>query len=70
MTIDGPTGPRIDVASLLDYTAGRLHGTWLEATDDLDDLTAQTAKSTLVFLPVRYDGALLDELRSRLGPSA
>jgi hypothetical protein len=26
-------GPRIYVASLSDYNAGRLHGVWLEATD-------------------------------------
>lgn len=30
--------PRIYVASLSDYNAGRLHGTWLEATSDIDEL--------------------------------
>ncbi len=31
--------PRIYVASLSDYNAGRLHGTWLDATDDVETLT-------------------------------
>jgi antirestriction protein len=33
--------PRIYVASLSDYNAGRLHGTWINADDDPDDI--QTA---------------------------
>ena len=32
--------PRIYVASLSDYNAGQLHGTWLDATADVDELTA------------------------------
>lgn len=32
--------PRIYVASLSDYNAGRLHGTWLDASADVDTLTA------------------------------
>ena len=31
-------GPRIYVASLSDYNAGRLHGTWLDATADADEM--------------------------------
>lgn len=31
--------PRIYVASLSDYNAGRLHGTWLDATGDAEELT-------------------------------
>lgn len=36
----GPTrpSPRIYVASLSDYNAGRLHGEWLDATQELEDL--------------------------------
>lgn len=33
--------PRIYVASLSDYNAGRLHGTWIDATDDLDTIWQQ-----------------------------
>lgn len=32
--------PRIYVASLSDYNAGRLHGTWLDATGDTEALAA------------------------------
>jgi antirestriction protein len=32
--------PRIYVASLSDYNAGRLHGTWLNAAVDVDELAA------------------------------
>lgn len=32
--------PRIYVASLADYNAGRLHGVWLDADDELEDLHA------------------------------
>ena len=32
--------PRIYVASLSDYNAGRLHGTWLDATGDSTELAA------------------------------
>lgn len=30
--------PRIYVASLSDYNAGRLHGAWIDATQDADDI--------------------------------
>jgi len=30
--------PRIYVASLSDYNAGRLHGTWIDANQDTDDI--------------------------------
>lgn len=33
-------GPRIYVASLSDYNAGRLHGAWLDANQEADDLQA------------------------------
>jgi antirestriction protein len=33
-------GPRIYVASLSDYNAGRLHGVWIEAAQDPEDLWA------------------------------
>ena len=39
-TVTGPDPPRIYVASLSDYNAGRLHGTWLDATGDADELWA------------------------------
>lgn len=32
--------PRIYVASLSDYNAGRLHGTWIDADDEPDDVHA------------------------------
>lgn len=32
------TQPRIYVASLSDYNAGRLHGTWIDATQDPDEI--------------------------------
>jgi len=35
-----PEHPRIYVASLADYNNGRLHGTWLDATQDPDELYA------------------------------
>ena len=31
-------GPRIYVASLSDYNAGRLHGVWIDATQDAEDI--------------------------------
>lgn len=33
--------PRIYVASLSDYNAGRLHGEWIDATQELDDIWAE-----------------------------
>ena len=36
--IDSPRMPRIYVASLSDYNAGRLHGAWLDATAEYEDL--------------------------------
>ena len=33
--------PRVYVASLADYNAGRLHGVWLDANQDAEDLLAQ-----------------------------
>lgn len=32
--------PRVYVASLSEYNAGRLHGAWIDATDDLDTIWA------------------------------
>lgn len=36
----GPAPPRIYVASLSDYNAGRLHGAWLEAAQSVEELEA------------------------------
>jgi hypothetical protein len=36
--------PRIYVASLSDYNAGRLHGVWLDATEDYDTLSTGVAQ--------------------------
>lgn len=33
--------PRIYVASLADYTAGRLHGAWIDADQDAEDIWAE-----------------------------
>lgn len=35
------TGPRIYVADLAAYNAGRLHGVWIDAAQDLDDVWAE-----------------------------
>lgn len=35
---DTPTPPRIYVASLSDYNAGILHGAWIDATQEPDDI--------------------------------
>ena len=37
------TPPRIYVASLADYVAGRLHGSWLEVSGDADELAEGVA---------------------------
>lgn len=46
----GHPGPRIYVASLSDYNAGRLHGSWLDANQPVDQLNdgvqAMLASST------------------------
>ncbi len=36
-------GPRIYVASLSDYNAGRLHGAWIDATQETEQLHAEIA---------------------------
>lgn len=41
MTMTETTSPRIYVASLSDYNAGRLHGRWIDATQDPDDIADQ-----------------------------
>jgi len=38
MTTETETAPRIYVASLSDYNAGHLHGRWIDATQDLEDI--------------------------------
>jgi len=37
-TVDEQPAPRIYVASLSDYNAGRLHGAWIDAAQDVDGL--------------------------------
>ena len=37
------TSPRIYVASLSDYNAGRLHGRWIDADQDVDAIRAEIA---------------------------
>lgn len=41
LTSGAPTGPRVYVASLSDYNAGRLHGVWIDATDEPADICRQ-----------------------------
>src|SRR5687767_8165427 len=36
-----PSGPSIYVASLSDYNAGTLHGRWIDATQDAEDIQAE-----------------------------
>ena len=38
------TSIRIYVASLADYNAGRLHGAWIDATQDSDDMQTEVNK--------------------------
>ena len=38
------TSIRIYVASLADYNAGRLHGAWIDATQDADDMQEEVNK--------------------------
>lgn len=40
MSADTPT-PRIYVASLSDYNAGRLHGAWIDATERIEEIWRQ-----------------------------
>jgi antirestriction protein len=41
--VESRTGPRIYVASLSDYNAGRLHGAWIDATHDPEDIQEEIA---------------------------
>lgn len=43
MTTTTTDAPRIYVASLTDYNAGRLHGVWIDATDDPDTIAEHIA---------------------------
>lgn len=43
MMTEQRTPPRLYVASLTDYNAGTLHGVWVDATDDPDDIAEQIA---------------------------
>lgn len=44
MVSSGGTCPRIYVASLAAYNAGILHGAWIDATTDADDMRAAVSK--------------------------
>lgn len=46
------TTPRIYVASLSDYNAGRPHGVWIDATDDVADI-CQQVRTMLASSPER-----------------
>lgn len=39
--VDRHTGPRIYVASLSDYNAGRLHGRWIDATQGYENVSEE-----------------------------
>jgi len=41
MTTETAQEYRIYVASLSDYNAGRLHGAWIDATQDADEIEAE-----------------------------
>lgn len=41
MTIDNSSYPEIYVADLAAYNAGKLRGTWIDATQDADDIKAE-----------------------------
>ena len=42
--VDRPDAPRIYVASLSDYNAGRLFGTWIEADQDYQEISEQVTE--------------------------
>lgn len=42
--IERPAPPRIYVASLSDYNAGRLHGAWIDASQELDEVWQQVTE--------------------------
>lgn len=49
-TMTETTSPRIYVASLSDYNAGRLHGEWIDAAQDADDI-AEAVQAMLAESP-------------------
>lgn len=56
-----PARPRIYVASLSDYNAGRLHGVWLEAAQEVEELRAGiTAMLETSAEPVAEEWAIHD----------
>ena len=66
----GSTGPRIYVADLASYNAGRLHGVWIDAAQDLDrvalDLHASAAPVSALAAPqLGVDGRAVDRQARR-----
>jgi antirestriction protein len=61
MTMTETTGPRIYVASLTDYNAGILHGEWIDATQDPEDI-AEDIRQMLASSPTaKREGVVAEE---------
>ena len=56
-----PDHPRIYVASLSDYNAGILHGTWLDATDEPEDLQTGISEMLALSPSARRYGEVTEE---------
>jgi antirestriction protein len=54
------TEPRIYVASLADYNAGRLHGVWIDAAQDADDIHAEVKAMLAEGMPGAEEWAIHD----------
>lgn len=52
--------PRIYVASLSDYNAGRLHGAWIDATQEPDEIHADVQKMLAAGTPGAEEWAIHD----------
>lgn len=59
--IEETTGPRIYVASLSDYNAGTLHGRWIDAAQDADDIAAEVAEMLKESPTARAEGLPAEE---------
>lgn len=56
-------GPRIYVASLTDYNAGILHGAWIDATQDADDIHADVQIMLSQSPTAKAEGTTAEEWR-------
>ena len=59
--VEPPAGPRIYAASLSDYNAGILHGVWLEAAQEVDDIQAGVEQMLAASPTTRRYGDVAEE---------